>query len=124
MHADEFLKPIAVENQNLLQVKVSEVPPEQARPETVNAPDALIFLGPVGFIVSWTVLFLMLSKVGTVARNEIFVSVNRLQRLPCRNCQFFANNAYLKCAVNPALVLTEKAFNCSDYSHKDSKLSS
>lgn len=122
MHADEFLKPIAVENQNLLQVKVSEVSPE-ARPKTVNAPDALMMLGPVGFIVSWTVLFLMLSKVGTVARNEICVSVKRLQRLPCRNCQFFANNAYLKCAVNPALVLTEKAFNCSDYSPKDSNLS-
>lgn len=122
MHADEFLKLIAVENKILLQVKVSEVSPE-AKPEAVNVPNALMFLGPVGFIVSWTVLFLMLSKVGTVARNEIFVSVKRLHRLPCRNCQFFTNNAYLKCAVNPTLVLTEKAFDCSDYSPKDSNLS-
>lgn len=122
MHADEFLKLIAVENKILLQVKASEGSPE-AKPEAVSVPDALMLLGPVGFIVSWTVLFLMLSKVGTVARNEIFVSVKRLHRLPCRNCQFFTNNAYLKCAVNPTLVLTEKAFDCSDYSPKDSNLS-
>jgi hypothetical protein len=121
MHADEFLKSNPVENRILHQVKLSEVKTDEATPAETNTPDGLMLLGPVSFIVSWTVLFLMLSKIGTAARNEILVSIKRLHQVPCRNCQFFSNNTYLKCAVNPSTVLTEQAFNCSDYLPGNSK---
>jgi len=35
--------------------------------------------------------------------------------IPCTTCRFFSNNTYLKCAVQPTLVLTEQAKNCPDY---------
>jgi hypothetical protein len=37
------------------------------------------------------------------------------QDFPCKNCRFFQQNSYLKCAVHPYTVLTKEATNCSDY---------
>lgn len=37
------------------------------------------------------------------------------QRIPCRHCRYFANTLYLKCAVRPYDVFTERAIDCSDY---------
>ncbi len=36
-------------------------------------------------------------------------------KLPCRNCQYFNSNYYIKCAVNPNNVLTDRAADCRDY---------
>lgn len=80
-----------------------------------NNSNLLMLLGPLGFITGWTILFLMLSKIGIAARDEIFFTIKRFQRVPCRNCQYFSNNPYLKCAVNPGAVLTEEALKCSEY---------
>jgi hypothetical protein len=45
-----------------------------------------------------------------------------LNRVPCKKCQFFAeNNPYIKCAVNPFTVLTKDAIDCSDYCPKSKK---
>ena len=44
-------------------------------------------------------------------------------KLPCRNCQYFNSNYYIKCAVNPNSVLTDRAADCRDYeSNNPSKL--
>lgn len=79
--------------------------------------------GSFGFIVAWVVFFLMLSKLRTVVDNKIVFSINSLNKLPCQNCEFFCSNNYLKCAVQPSMVMTEEAKNCSDYSPKNSKSS-
>ena len=47
-------------------------------------------------------------KNGTVNNNPV-------KQVPCRNCQFFKDNHYLNCAVQPSIVLTKQALNCSDY---------
>jgi len=43
------------------------------------------------------------------------VNNNPLKQVPCINCQFFKDNHYLNCAVQPSIVLTKQALNCSDY---------
>lgn len=40
---------------------------------------------------------------------------NHNSQIPCKNCHFFAHNHYLRCTVQPSLVLTDQAFDCSDY---------
>ncbi|AFY41838.1 hypothetical protein Nos7107_1185 [Nostoc sp. PCC 7107] len=45
-------------------------------------------------------------------------TVNQIRKCPCYNCRFFDANPYIKCVVNPSLVLTKKAFNCLDYQSK------
>ena len=74
--------------------------------------------GSLAFIVAWVVFFLMLSKLRTVLDNKIVFPVKTLNKLPCQNCEFFCSNNYLKCAVQPSMVMTEEAKNCSDYSPK------
>lgn len=44
-----------------------------------------------------------------------FTTLQRVKQMPCANCRYFKNNPYLKCAVQPAKVLTQDAHNCSDY---------
>jgi hypothetical protein len=43
-------------------------------------------------------------------------------RLPlmitCSRCQYFDNNQYLKCALHPAIGMTEQAVDCNDYCPK------
>ncbi|MGI2909100.1 hypothetical protein [Tolypothrix sp. VBCCA 56010] len=90
----------------------------------LTVPEIAISVGgSFGFIVGWVVFFLMLSKLRTVVDNKIVFSINSLNKLPCQNCEFFCSNNYLKCAVQPSMVMTEAAKNCSDYSPKNSKSS-
>jgi len=90
----------------------------------VTLPQIAISVGgSLGFIVAWIVFFLMLSKLRTVVDNKIVFKVNSLNKLPCQNCEYFCSNNYLKCAVQPSMVMTEAAKNCSDYSPQNSKSS-
>lgn len=80
-------------------------------------------LAPIGFVaVVWIIVFLMHLNFWKTIRNKI-VTVKRIhQQIPCTNCQYFCNNAYLKCAVNPAQVLTKQASECSDYRPVEDKV--
>jgi hypothetical protein len=33
----------------------------------------------------------------------------------CTGCQYFSNNRYLQCALQPTLVMTEESIDCKDY---------
>jgi hypothetical protein len=33
----------------------------------------------------------------------------------CSRCQYFNNNHFIKCAINPVVVLNEQAVDCRDY---------
>lgn len=47
-------------------------------------------------------------------RNRL-TTMQRVKQMPCANCRYFKNNPYLKCAVQPGIVLTKEAHNCTDY---------
>lgn len=40
------------------------------------------------------------------------------QKIPCSKCRYFNSNPYLKCAVNPSVVLKDEAINCPEYHPK------
>ncbi|MBF2066645.1 MAG: hypothetical protein IGS39_19825 [Calothrix sp. C42_A2020_038] len=42
---------------------------------------------------------------------------------PCKTCKYYNSNNYIRCAVNPTEVMTEKANDCRDYSCEDKKMS-
>jgi hypothetical protein len=72
--------------------------------------DNLILVTPFLFILTTTAVVLYRLKKAKKAN------------VPCKNCQFFNNNNYLKCAVNPAEALTEKAHDCREYIPQPKKL--
>lgn len=84
--------------------------------DSINQPnEALIYGGSFSFFVVLTGMAIWLSKRRMEQKKDSFFNFNRFHQVPCRKCQYFTGNFYLKCAVRPLDVLTKKAINCSDY---------
>lgn len=102
----------------------NEVQLEEAKPNEVIISDILVTQGGgiIAFIFFSTGLLLMVSKRNKIPQEDsITFSTTSHQNLPCSNCQYFSNNHYLKCAIQPSLVMTTEATNCSDYCPKSPK---
>ncbi len=118
MQANELLKQYTLAEKDFNQATLSEVKVAQTKSDGENISSVVVSGASVYCLMGWAILCLMASIISTVARAEI-IAVERLHQAPCRNCQFFSKNPYLKCAVHPYIALTEKANNCSDYlAHK------
>ena len=87
----------------------------QVQYHNIQIPDLALSLAPLGFIFVWAIFLLVFHKIRTNADDKVWVKNKILQKVPCKKCQFFANNHYLKCAVKPDTVLTEEAIDCSEY---------
>jgi hypothetical protein len=89
--------------------------PKPIREKSSATPLSLLL---IYFLGIWLALVFIISKVRKVLP---FKSINRDYHKPppCRTCRFFVNHPYLKCAVHPSIVLTELAYNCSDYKLDD-----
>ncbi|MBD2507652.1 hypothetical protein [Nostoc sp. ATCC 53789] len=124
MYHDLILQKTVVANSNLHQGNLSEARNEQAQTHELSIPDLAISLSPVGFLIGWVVFFLILQKIRAFLDEKMVISINGLHKLPCKKCRFYSNNHYLKCAVNPSVVLTGEAMNCSEYSPNSKKGSS
>lgn len=121
MASEELLKQQAAENMYASEATLSEVKPNNAEANGVTLPNIALLGFPIAFSLVFAALFLMVSKTWVSTRDEILVKVKPLNQAPCRNCKFFSNNLYLKCAIHPSVALTPKATDCSDYCPKDSK---
>ena len=123
MQIEKILKQTATAENNVNQVTRSEVKLEQATQGEVGISDPAMCWGIfIGFFLASVVLFMMVLKIQTVGHNKIFFPVKNLQKVPCNNCIFFSDNLYLKCAVQPSIVLTNKAMKCSDYAPRNGNL--
>lgn len=131
MEALEFFHLYVAAGQSFNQPSLSEA--QQVRGSSVQTnlpfgtiPDGLMFLVPICLILIKAILVSAIASIYLVTRAEKrLVNTNHYKQVSCRNCQFFANNPQLKCAVHPSTVLTEQASNCSDYlsrSRPDSSL--
>ncbi|MBD2532141.1 hypothetical protein H6G97_22180 [Nostoc flagelliforme FACHB-838] len=124
MHYNQILQKTVAANNNWDQVTQSEAKNEQTQTHELAIPDLAIFLYPVGFMVGWIFFFLILRKIRALLDEKIIFSISHLHKVPCKNCRFYSSNYYLKCAVNPSVVLTEEAKNCSEYSPNKKNFSS
>ncbi|MBW4689740.1 MAG: hypothetical protein KME40_32775 [Komarekiella atlantica HA4396-MV6] len=122
MYVDQTLQRNIINQRNLYQLSQNEAKSEQTQPNQLTIPDIVISLSPLGFIFGWVVFFIALRKIRTFLDNKMVFTIKGLDKVPCKNCKFYSNNHYLKCAVNPSIVLTEEAMNCSEYSPTKSKL--
>lgn len=104
-------------------VSRSEIKQEQTQPQGLNIHEIALSLSPIGLLFSWIIFFLVLRKVRTFLDNKMVFTVKSVHQVPCKNCRFYSNNHYLKCAVQPSMVMTDEAKNCCEYSPKNDKLS-
>lgn len=82
-------------------------------PATNVAPTSLSAIHFLGFIAIWGTAVWAVAKGSKISPRK----QTHLPQLgiPCRNCRFFDNNYYLKCAVNPKIAMTQNAIDCPDY---------
>lgn len=106
---------------NLYQTLLSEIKVTQPQSDGAKATDIVIFQPPIYFVSGWVILGLMLAAILTVVRSEM-LSLELVSEVPCKKCRFFSSNPYLRCAVHPCSVLTEKAMHCTDYRPQERKL--
>lgn len=110
--------------QNVNQATRSELKTKQSPTNNIDIPEIAISLTPVGLVFSWVIFFIILRKIRSVLEDKIITSVKGSHQLPCKKCKFYASNHFLKCAVNPSVVMTDNAKDCSDYSpEKEHKFS-
>jgi hypothetical protein len=101
----------------------SEIQPEPSKSHPINIPEVDIsWVGGFSFVaISWASAFFLLSKLLKSVQDPATLKLNLLHQLPCKNCKYFCNNHYLKCAVQPDIVMTEQARNCCDYCPNNGK---
>jgi hypothetical protein len=121
MDSNRILQKTVGDKNNFNQLIQNEVKKEQAQTLELTLYDIAISLSPVGFIMGWIVFFLILRKIQALLDEKMFFFIKSLHKVPCQSCRFYSNNHYLKCAVNPSIVLTEEAMSCSEYSHNKKK---
>lgn len=82
--------------------------------------DASLLLVPICFVAIWAGVVCIIADTWKLSRKE--VKTNRqLAQYPCKKCQFFNNNPYMKCAVNPHTAMTPAAQDCLDFRSRHSK---
>lgn len=103
---------------NLVTAQTSQPLPEPPNPSpsTSTAPDisglsAMGFVAVVYTAAVWAAVREMMKDWKDLPKPKPLVENN----IPCRKCQFFSNNHYLKCAVNPSIAMTKDAIECRDY---------
>jgi hypothetical protein len=109
---------------NSNQITHTETQQRNTQTNGVTLPDIAISLTPLGLVVSWVIFFVILRKVRSIIENKMVFTVKTSHQLPCKNCHFYSHNHYLKCAVQPCIVLTEEANNCAEYVPKKDKFDS
>lgn len=124
MYDNQILQRTVASNRNLHRVIQSEVNKEQTPTNQFTIPDMAISLSPLGFIIGWVVFLLMLQKIRSFLNYKMVFPINSSHKVPCKNCRFYSNNNYIKCAVKPSIVLTDEAMNCSEYSPNNKRFCS
>ncbi|MGB3757090.1 MAG: hypothetical protein WBA07_12045 [Rivularia sp. (in: cyanobacteria)] len=108
---------MALETEIITQASTREISPSIPPSRTVTPTQVGLAIIPVAFVVTLTFLFFKQVQDRKNLYTKL-VNLKRFSSIPCHKCQFFDNNQQLPCAVQPAVVLSEEAMNCSDYAPK------
>ncbi|MEH2434005.1 MAG: hypothetical protein V7K25_07085 [Nostoc sp.] len=113
----------SVNQSTLIEAKLPNATDRDIKPHDEDISFLAVFLAHISFIIVWGTFVFLVSYVSKAVQKaaqdkDEIVSIKHLDQHPCKNCQFFNNNHYLKCAVQPSAALTKEALNCSDYKPK------
>lgn len=114
MFAPSGSKASDLSHSKTVEVQLAQAEPNIANPDASAISTNTLFLIPISLLTAWAISVVIYSDILTILKHG-FLAVKHSNQVPCRNCRFFQNNPYLRCAVNPATALTDKASDCSDY---------
>jgi hypothetical protein len=122
MSVNQILPKYLETDTKLFQTTQSEVKTNSVKPSEMNVTEIVIAwgVGVSSFFIFWAFFWMALSKIMNVVKdNQIFLKKKPLSKFPCQNCKYFSSNYYMRCAVNPSIVMTKEAKDCPDYLAED-----
>lgn len=72
------------------------------------------YLEPICFVLAWSVVILGIWQVIAATRDGVR-HAQMMHRIPCSDCDFFTNEAVLKCSLHPTTAMSENAIDCLDF---------
>lgn len=105
---------------NLERVKIVDVRPNEEQLdvkmqyESMSYDSGILLTIVYFFVFTVSLTFIKSFKSHQIVKNQLTIS-KRSNQIPCKLCQFFNNNYYLKCAVHPNIALKAEAIYCPDY---------
>lgn len=117
----------SVNQSTLIEAKLANATDHHIKPHDGDIPFVAVLLAHISFMIVWGTFVFLVSYASKALQDAVqkaaqdkdeIVSIKHLYQHPCKNCQFFNNNHYLKCEVQPYTALTKEALNCSEYKPK------
>ena len=109
---------MAPETAIIAQQSTHEISPNIPHSNEVTTIQVGLAIIPVAFVLTLAFVFIKQVKYQKNLHTQL-VNLKHFSYIPCRNCQFFDNNNYLTCAVQPVIVMSSEAIDCSDYAPKN-----
>ncbi|MBV6623009.1 MAG: hypothetical protein KI793_08655 [Rivularia sp. (in: Bacteria)] len=106
---------MALKTEIISQAGTREISPNNlpSSTEVANMQAGMAIIA-VAFTIALAFIFFKQAKYQKKLYSQLF-NLKRFSSIPCHKCQFYDNNQHLACAVQPAVVLSPDAVNCSDY---------
>jgi hypothetical protein len=88
--------------------------PSQKRVE--NSPDLdSVFLAVMSLGIILSILIQIYDSLSKRKQDAHADNLKLTADPICPDCQYFSNNCYLRCAIQPTIVMTEASIDCQDY---------
>lgn len=105
---------IVLANTKVNEIQSFRAEPYVNKPNLVDISASSLYIIPTTFFTFWLMYIIVSTDLLKFAKHK-FSIIKHLDQVPCKNCCYFTNNPYLRCAVNPSIALTSEAANCSEY---------
>jgi hypothetical protein len=118
MNTNKFLEYLPEKQTILARVNLSEANSDKVKVEENTTTDNSLVYGVFTglFFTSTAILVTLLKKCSSRKyKTDYRNSFRTISQIPCKKCQYFSNNPYLKCAIRPLTVMSEEALDCPDY---------
>ncbi|MCY7337011.1 MAG: hypothetical protein LH613_12495 [Chamaesiphon sp.] len=109
-----------MESRSIATASSNSLPPSYRGMETLSTVDtaslmlmSLVILSSLAKPRLWRIAAAIYACIPKVMQPSFRPKLN--DKVPCDRCQYFSHNPYIKCALHPDTVLTDRAVDCRDY---------
>jgi hypothetical protein len=88
--------------------------PSQGKAEDFSALDS-VFLAVISLGIILSILIQIYDSRSKRKQDDRADNLKLPADPICLGCQYFSNNCYLRCAIQPTIVMTEASIDCQDY---------
>lgn len=101
-----------VKSKSIVTASSNSLPPSDRGMETLSTVDTVSLI-LMSFVILSSIAAAIYACIPKLMQPSFRPKLNN--KVPCYECQYFSHNPYLKCALHPDTVLTDRSVDCRDY---------